>query len=108
MQDSEYDTLRQVEDTYWWYLALREHVVSVFQSALLHNDSAIILDAGCGTGGMLHHLRSANPGWELHGLDFSALALAHAKKRGFDHLIEASVDAIPSPDACFDAIVSLD
>lgn len=108
MQDSEYDIMRQVEDTYWWYLALREHVVSVLKNALPHKDSAVILDAGCGTGGMLHQMRSANPGWELHGLDFSPLALAHAKKRGFDHLLEASVDEIPSADASFDAIVSLD
>lgn len=108
MQDSQYDIMRQVEDTYWWYLALRKHVVSALKNALLSRDSAVILDAGCGTGGMLQHLREAHPGWDLHGLDFSALALEHTKKRGFNHLIQGSVDAIPSPDASFDAIVSLD
>ncbi|CAN5696227.1 class I SAM-dependent methyltransferase [soil metagenome] len=108
MQDREYDTLRQVEDTYWWYLALRKHVVTVLKHALVSRDTAVILDAGCGTGGMLQHLDQANPGWQLHGLDFSALALEHTRKRGFNNLIQGSVDAIPAPDASFDAIVSLD
>ncbi|MEY4483388.1 MAG: hypothetical protein RL693_840 [Verrucomicrobiota bacterium] len=108
MQDSEYDTMRQVEDTFWWYLALRKHVVSVLKNIADVKDQAAILDAGCGTGGMLQHLREANPTWDLHGLDFSALALEHTKKRGFEHLILASVDVIPCPEACFDAVVSLD
>ncbi len=108
MQDREYDIMRQVEDTYWWYLALRKHVVAVLKHALISRDTAVILDAGCGTGGMLQHLDEANPGWQLHGLDFSALALEHTRKRGFNHLIQGSVDAIPSPDGSFDAIVSLD
>lgn len=108
MQDIEYDIMRQVEDTYWWYLSLREHVVSVLKDSLPSGEHPVVLDAGCGTGGMLQHLRVADPSWELQGLDFSPLALAHAKQRGFDPLIQANIDAIPSADACFDAVVSLD
>ncbi len=108
MQDCEYDTMRQVEDTYWWYLALRNHVVTTLRKYLGEQKSVSILDAGCGTGGMLHHLREADSKWELHGLDFSPLALAHTKKRGFDHLVQSSIDAIPSADSSFNAVVCLD
>lgn len=108
MQDNEYETLRQVEDTYWWHLALRSHVVAALRTSLTGQNHATILDAGCGTGGILYHLRKADSSWELHGLDFSPLALEHTKKRGFDHLVQASVDAIPSPDSSYDAVVCLD
>lgn len=107
MLDHEYDTMRQVEDSYWWYRVLRKLTADALLREL-NPGPARILDAGCGTGGTLETLRGAGAVWQLHGFDFSPLAVAHSKKRGFANVQSGSVNAIPEADASFDAVVSLD
>ena len=56
-----------------------------------------ILDAGCGTGGLILRLREANPAWHFAGIDFMPLACELARKRcgvGTD-IREASITALP-------------
>jgi SAM-dependent methyltransferase len=108
MNEHEYALMRQVEDSYWWYAALRESVDSEVKRRLAGNSQARILDAGCGTGGMMEVLRRENPAWQISGLDFSPQAIAHTRQRGFTDVTQGSVDALPYPDASFDAVVSLD
>lgn len=108
MNDREYDVMRHVEDTYWWYRVLRGMVVEACQAELAGRPEASILDAGCGTGGMMEVLRGVNPSWKLTGLDFSPHAVAYTRKRGFEQVVEGSVDALPYADASFDLVYSLD
>jgi SAM-dependent methyltransferase len=108
MLQHEYDTMRRVEDTYWWYQVLRAAVMSDLFQRFGAGARPRILDAGCGTGGMLHVLRTAHPDWETAGIDVSPLAVEHCRRRGFAQVIEGSVDKIPFPDASFDVVLSLD
>lgn len=108
MNDHEYALMRQVEDSHWWYAVLRESVAAEVSRHLDGMTDARILDAGCGTGGMLEVLRRENRSWQIGGLDFSSRALAHVRERGFSDVMQARVDAMPYPDASFDAVVSLD
>jgi SAM-dependent methyltransferase len=108
MLDHEYDTMREVEDTYWWYQALRGYVAAEIKRLPLAGGPGRLLDAGCGTGGMMDRLRQTIPQWEITGLDFSPRAVDFTRRRGFDQVLEARLDAIPSPDAAWDAVVSLD
>jgi SAM-dependent methyltransferase len=54
-------------------------------------------------------LRAAQPGWKMEAIDFSALAVELAQRRvpGV-HFQEASVTALPFPDASFDAVACVD
>src|SRR4051812_47687017 len=96
-----------VEDTMWYYLALHRHVERSL-AAVLASKPARVLDAGCGTGGLLRRLRAAHPEWTLSGLDFSPLAVEFARERTGLEIAQGSVAALPFPDGAFDAIVSCD
>lgn len=108
MLDQEYQTMRSVEDGYWWYKVLREMTANEVVRATVSNPIAHLLDAGCGTGGTLAVLRERKDSWKLNGFDVSPLALEHTRERGFHDVFQASVDEIPLPDASLDVIVSLD
>lgn len=108
MNEHEYALMRRVEDSYWWYAVLRESVNSEVKAQLAGKSDARILDAGCGTGGMMEVLRRENPAWRISGLDFSPQAIEHTRQRGFTDVTQGSVDALPYLDASFDAVVSLD
>src|SRR5439155_11845671 len=108
MLQHEYHTMRQVEDTYWWYQVLRLEVVNDVASRFPGPKTCKLLDAGCGTGGMLHALRETRPEWQITGLDFSHVAVEYFHQRGLAEVIRGSVDEMPFPNASFDVVVSLD
>jgi ubiquinone/menaquinone biosynthesis C-methylase UbiE len=101
-----HDMMRSVEDDYWWYRALRSHVVRSVQPPCPTFD---LLDAGCGTGGMLARLRQSFPDASLTGIDISDRGLELTARRETDAaLLRASADCLPFPDASFDFVLSLD
>jgi SAM-dependent methyltransferase len=104
----EYDTMRRVEDSYWWYAVLRDAVVDEVRRLAQGMERARILDAGCGTGGTLARLREANPAWDLRGIDFSPHAVEHTRARGIEKVEQGDVAQLPMPDGALDGIVSLD
>jgi ubiquinone/menaquinone biosynthesis C-methylase UbiE len=106
MTPQEHDVMRSVEDRYWWYQALRQHVVASIGSPA---EKISVLDAGCGTGGMLSMLRKKFPLAELAGVDESEHALELAAGRGIGaQLVRASVHDLPFPENRFDVVLSLD
>lgn len=106
MSPDEHDIMYAVEDHYWWYRALRQHVVHSIQPA---SPSFSLLDAGCGTGGTLAAIRRGFPQAELTGVEPGdhALQLTAARRTGAD-LVRASVNELPFPDESFDFVLSLD
>ena len=96
--------MRAVEDHYWWYQALRQHVVD----SIGHRQFSL-LDAGCGSGGMLAALRREFPNAELTGLDESEHAIELCRGRDLGaHLLCAGVHELPFPEKTFDYVLSLD
>ena len=108
MNEREYALMRQVEDAHWWYATLRQSVAAELKARLTGRTDVRILDAGCGTGGMMEVLRRQNPSWQLTGLDVAAQAVELTRERGFTDVTEGSVNALPYPEASFDAVLSLD
>src|SRR5437660_491481 len=106
MKPQEHDIMRTIEDHYWWYQALRQHVTDS-----LEPDTArfSVLDAGCGSGGMLAALRKKFPHAELTGIDESehAIDLCRARNMGA-RLFRAGVHDLPFPADAFDIVLSLD
>lgn len=106
MSVAEIDTMRAVEDDLWWYRGLRRHVVESIQPP---HPAFKLLDAGCGTGGMLAHLRAAFPEATLTAMDFGerALELTGERRLGAE-LVRGSTDEMPFADEQFDVVLSLD
>ncbi len=107
MEPAEYRKMAGVEDAMWYYRALHAHLRREL-AARLGGQAARVLDAGCGSGGLIRRLAAAEPAWHWTGVDVSPLACELARSRCPADIREASVTALPFPDATFDAVVSAD
>lgn len=65
-----------------------------------------LLDAGCGTGGLLHRLE--RQGTTVEGIDISPLAVQYCNERGLSNIRVADLNTVVLPANHYDAIVSLD
>lgn len=108
MDLKEYQNIFEKENAHWWYRSLHE-LVLVFLRRITKNEYPLfILDAGCGTGGMIRRIKEKYPRQNLFGIDISERALAYARQRSFKNLSRASVERLPFKDSSMDVIVSLD
>lgn len=102
MEPAEYTLMDQAEGTMWWYRALHARIADA-----LAGTTGRVLDAGCGTGGLLAHLRTL-PGLEPYGLEYDATAAARAREKSGATIVRGSINALPYADASFAAILSAD
>jgi len=109
MEPDEYARMFALEESHWWYRALRRYIhQALARAGALPRAPArppAGLDAGCGTGMLLASWGASVRGV---GLDYSAAAIAGARRRGLRQLMRASVEAIPLRSAGLDLIVSAD
>jgi SAM-dependent methyltransferase len=97
-----------LESHHWWFVGKRLLVDSLLED-VLRSPGLRILDVGCGTGGVLAHLRDrAHAVGQAVGIDQSRLALARCRQRGLFHLVCAEGGALPFAPASFDVILLLD
>ena len=77
----EYEKMFRVEERLWWYRILHESVLNAIQQHVGDRRDIRLLDAGCGTGGLLHFLQ--RHGYtSLRGVDGSDDAVAFCRERG--------------------------
>jgi ubiquinone/menaquinone biosynthesis C-methylase UbiE len=107
LNDTEYRLLAELEDRLWHFEALHDHVRRALTKQQLP-PNAKLLDAGCGTGGLLRRLAKWFPSAQLRGLDVAPLAVQLARERTTCPIEEGSVTALSFPGASFDAITSID
>ena len=109
MEAAEYRKLAEVEDAMWYFRALHAHAERALTDGLGERNAAV-LDAGCGTGGLIRRLAPRRPAWKWTGVDIEPIACALARERGGGgaEIREASVTALPFGDGTFDAVVSAD
>jgi SAM-dependent methyltransferase len=111
MAPDEYRKLAEVEDSLWHFASLHEHIRRALASHLpaAVREAPAVLDAGCGTGGLLRRLARWWPRAQLTGLDFAPAAVALARERApAARVVEGSITALPFGEREFDAIVSAD
>jgi SAM-dependent methyltransferase len=103
MEPREYDRMFSLEESHWWYRALRRNIGRALAGTLATRPA--VLDAGCGTGMLLAQWGDSVRGV---GLDYSAEALQRARRRDLPRLVRGSVETLPLRAASFDLVVSAD
>ncbi|GAA4410716.1 class I SAM-dependent methyltransferase [Nibrella viscosa] len=103
----EYEVMFRVESRLWWYRILHGKVLRQIQRQFGNNRTLRVLDAGCGTGGMLSFLQ--NNGYQnLQGLDLSEDAVAFTRARGLNVRQLDLRDVGTLPPEPFDVIICND
>ena len=91
----------------WWFAALHANLLLLYRRSG-GNSAQPLLDAGCGTGGLLARLAAAYHQRTAIGLDAAPLALARAAAKSGQPVCAGSVNVLPFADASFGAIFSAD
>lgn len=100
---AEYVIMHEVEESHWWYRALRRVLFYHLQQYVPDWREAAILDGGCGTGANLARLGNHS---RHVGLDLAPQALAFCARRGLKSLVRGDVTTLPFGDASFSGVVS--
>jgi len=108
-KDYEYNAMANSERTLWWYRCLHSLTLRQIQ-AFSSSQQLSILDAGCGTGGLISFLQAAGYG-NIEGFDLSPYAVEYANKTyGLQtkvlSILEAGAATTGAP--AYDVIVSND
>ncbi|MBN8821739.1 MULTISPECIES: class I SAM-dependent methyltransferase [unclassified Spirosoma] len=75
----EFEKMARLEGQLWWYRSLHKRVETALRRQFGDRKTIKILDAGCGTGGMLAYLRKKGY-TDLWGIDGSADAIAFCQQ----------------------------
>ena len=93
----------------WWFAAVHRNLLLVYRRiAGAEAAERPLLDAGCGTGGLLAHLAASCHGRTVIGLDADALAATRAARKSGQPVCTGSVNALPFADNTFATIFSVD
>ncbi len=103
MEPAEYALMDAAEDRMWWYRALHRRLLDALDGV-----QGCVLDAGCGTGGLLARLAARRPNLRAVGLEWSGPAALRAVAKSGVPVVRGSVNALPFADASFDAAVAAD
>lgn len=79
----EYRMMYEAEEKLWWYRILHGKVLKEIQNKFHENKQIKILDAGCGTGGLMSFLIK-NGYHNIQGFDYSADAVSFCKERNLN------------------------
>lgn len=108
MDPAEYDKLDRLEDRMWWFAAMHANLLMLarrFGGSLAGNR---VLDAGCGTGGLLSKMAGEGSGATVIGLDADATACSRAREKSARPVCRGSVIALPFREGAFATIFSAD
>src|SRR5437763_1812935 len=108
MDPAEYDKLDRLEDRMWWFAATHANLIMLAHRFGASAAPRRILDAGCGTGGLLAKLAAAVGASMVIGLDADESAGDRARAKSARPVCRGSVNALPFRDAAFSAYFSAD
>ena len=91
----------------WWFAASHRNLLILLWRQVLLN-AGPILDAGCGTGGLLAQLAALYPNRAVFGLDVSPLACQRAAVKSARPVCVGSINERPFPDGVFAAVFGID
>jgi SAM-dependent methyltransferase len=107
MQDDVYQTMFEVEDRHWWYVAKQQIVLSLLRRYLppANGTRPRVADLGCGCGAMLTRL---SRDYDAIGIDGSPHAIDFCARRGVKAQLVDFTDGLSLSNGQFDAVLMLD
>ena len=103
MRPTEYDAMFQLEDNYWWFEGSMRFILSELGD-IPAGLTGRVLDAGCGTGGLLWRL-AHRQAW---GVELAREGIRFCRQRGLDNVLQASINELPFRANSFDVVLSID
>lgn len=107
-QPAYFDRLAEVEAAHWWSLGMWRLGAHWLDAALRGRQGLAALDVGCGTGQTALRLACRPEIGSVVGLDPSAEALAHARRRHAFPLVRGSALDLPFGQSKFDVVTCFD
>lgn len=104
MELTEYRNIYENEEKHFFYVSTHRLVLGLVKRWFPKGKRLVILDAGCGTGGLAVKLKRFG---KVTAVDVSDEAIRFSKKRGVGAL-KASVDRLPFKNDQFDLVTSVD
>jgi SAM-dependent methyltransferase len=108
MQPEEFARLYALEESFWWFVGMREITAALLDPLCPSDRDRVVLDAGCGTGWNLRWLRRYAGAGRVVGIDVDAGAVELARERQAGEVLQASVVELPFSDSTFDLVTSFD
>ncbi len=106
MEPEVYAVMRQREDAFWWHVGMQKIIDSQLKKYAPAVKDNVILDAGCGTGGMFNTLSKYG---NVYGSDQSPAAVEFAKEKNIAaEIATGSITELPFANNTFDMVVCLD
>jgi SAM-dependent methyltransferase len=103
MEPAEYTQMDAAEGHMWWYRALHGRLLDSLSGV-----QGSLLDAGCGTGGLLARLREQRPDLSSFGIEWAEVASVRAAAKSAAPIVRGSINALPFAASSFDAAVTVD
>ena len=105
MEYAIYKKMYELEDKHWWFVARNNFVTEFYKDKIRDETGILILDVGCGTGGLLNMLSNYPLSF---GVDISDLAISFCRKRKLRKISQGTITELPFKNDSFDLITSLD
>lgn len=105
MNEEEYVKMAELDESMWWYCALHRLILLILRRFLPERASKV-LDAGCGTGGLLKFLSQQEPDLHFQGLELYELAARIAESQADCPVSCGSINKLPFEGGVFDIIIS--
>jgi SAM-dependent methyltransferase len=100
-----YEEYNRIENTHWWFLGRRRIFLRLLSGYVMPQETALILDVGCGTGTTLGYLSPYGRGV---GVDIARSALEYTRRRGIGRVVQSAASNLAFGDDAFDLICALD
>ncbi len=104
MDEEEYAKMAKLDDSMWWFCALHRIILLTLRRFLPKKPS-VVLDAGCGLGGLLKFLSQQEPDLCLQGVELYEPAAHIAASRSGRPVTCGSIHRLPFETGMFDAII---
>jgi SAM-dependent methyltransferase len=105
MDDLAYNQFLKLEKTHWWFIGRRRIVNAVLSRYLEYDPDRLIMDVGCGFGGMLEGLSRHG---HAMGMEIDLKSARLCKERGYDPICLGSGYTLPIQENTLDLITLFD